>query len=102
MLERGFAAAVAFACALAVGGGAQAQQTLAAVKARGQLVCGINPSVPGFSLPDSRGVWQGLDTELCRGLAVAILNDPSKVRFQPLSSSTRFTALGSGDRKSVV
>jgi general L-amino acid transport system substrate-binding protein len=98
MLKRGFAAAAAFACALgAGGGGAQAQQTLAAVKARGQLVCGINPSVPGFSLPDSRGVWQGLDTELCRGLAVAILNDPSKVRFQPLSSSTRFTALGSGE-----
>ena len=97
MLGRGLAAAAAFACALFFAGAASAQQTLAAVRSRGQLVCGINPSVPGFSLPDSRGVWQGLDTELCRGLAVAILNDPGKVRFVPLSSSTRFTALGSGE-----
>ena len=97
MLGRGLAAAAAFACALSAAGTAAAQQTLAAVKARGQLVCGINPSVPGFSLPDSRGEWQGLDAEMCRGLAAAIFNDRSKVRFQPLSSSTRFTALGSGE-----
>ena len=55
------------------------------------------PGVAGFSLPDSRGVWQGFDTEMCRGLAAVIFNDPSKVRFVPLSSSTRFTALGSGE-----
>ena len=97
MFGRGLAAAAAFACLLSFAGTAAAQPTLAAVRSRGQLVCGINPSVPGFSLPDSRGVWQGLDTELCRGLAAAIFNDPSKVRFQPLSSSTRFTALGSGE-----
>ena len=97
MLGRGLAAAAAFACAFATATTAEAQQTLAAVKARGQLVCGIGTGVAGFSLPDSRGVWQGLDVDLCRGLAVAILNDPTKVRFQPLSSSTRFTALGSGE-----
>jgi len=97
MLGRSFAAAAALACALSTAGIAAAQQTLAAVKARGQLVCGINPSVPGFSLPDSRGEWQGLDTELCHSLAVAIFNDRSKVRFQPLSSFTRFTALGNGE-----
>ncbi|WP_188971617.1 amino acid ABC transporter substrate-binding protein [Neoroseomonas lacus] len=71
--------------------------TLDAVRARGQLVCGINTGVAGFALPDSRGVWQGLDVEMCRGLAVAIFNDVSKVRFVPLSSSTRFTALGAGE-----
>jgi general L-amino acid transport system substrate-binding protein len=76
---------------------AAAQQTLEAIKARGQLVCGIGTGVAGFGLPDSRGVWQGMDVDLCRGLAVAIFNDREKVRFMPLSSSTRFTALGAGE-----
>ena len=68
MPGRGLATAAAFACALSVAGTAAAQQTLQAVKARGQLVRGINPSVPGFSLPDSRGEWQGLDAEMCLSL----------------------------------
>ncbi|WP_137126285.1 amino acid ABC transporter substrate-binding protein [Roseomonas sp. HF4] len=96
---------LAVACALAgavAAGGAAAQTTtpsptLDAVRARGTLNCGIHTGVAGFALPDSRGVWQGLDVEFCRGLAAAIFNDPSKVRFIPLSSSTRFTALGSGE-----
>ncbi|WP_236571428.1 amino acid ABC transporter substrate-binding protein [Rhodovarius lipocyclicus] len=76
---------------------ASAGPTLDAIRQRGQLVCGIPTGVAGFAQPDSRGVWQGLDADLCRGLAVAIFNDPTKVRFSPLSSSTRFTALGSGE-----
>ncbi|HZH47377.1 MAG TPA: amino acid ABC transporter substrate-binding protein [Roseococcus sp.] len=76
---------------------AQAGPTLDAVKARGTLVCGIHAGVAGFALPDSRGTWQGLDVDLCRGLAAAIFNDASKVRFVPLSASQRFTALGSGE-----
>src|SRR4051812_26906169 len=95
MLGRGFAAAAAFACALFTT--PAESQTLDAIKARGQLVCGIGTGVAGFGLPDSRGVWQGMDIDLCRGLAVAIFNDASKVRFTPLSSSTRFTALGAGE-----
>ncbi|MBX9698048.1 MAG: amino acid ABC transporter substrate-binding protein, partial [Acetobacteraceae bacterium] len=78
-------------------GQAQAQATLEQVRARGVLNCGIHTGVAGFALPDSRGAWQGLDVDLCRGLAVAIFNDATKVRFIPLSSSTRFTALGSGE-----
>ncbi|WP_419898793.1 amino acid ABC transporter substrate-binding protein [Roseomonas sp. USHLN139] len=76
---------------------AQAGATLDAIKARGTLVCGIHTGIAGFALPDARGSWQGLDVDMCRGLAVALFNDASKVRFQPLSSSTRFTALGSGE-----
>jgi general L-amino acid transport system substrate-binding protein len=97
MLGRGIIAAATLVCALATSATASAQQTLEAIKARGQLVCGINTGVAGFALPDSRGVWQGLDVDLCRGLAAAIFNDPAKVRFAPLSSSTRFTALGAGE-----
>lgn len=98
MLGRGFLAALALACAAIIGTTpAKAGPTLDAVKARGQLVCGIHNGVAGFASPDSRGVWQGLDVDLCRGLAVAIFNDASKVRFVPLSSSTRFTALTAGE-----
>ncbi|MBR0643851.1 amino acid ABC transporter substrate-binding protein [Plastoroseomonas hellenica] len=100
MFKRGFMAAVAALCA-AFAGTAQAQTsaapTLDAIRARGQLLCGIHTGVAGFALPDSRGTWQGFDVELCRGLAVAIFNDASKVRFLPLSSSTRFTALTAGE-----
>ena len=93
---RGLAAAAVAACA-AIVTPAVAGPTLDAVRARGTLVCGIHTGVAGFALPDSRGVWQGMDADLCRGLAVAIFNDASKVRFVALSSSTRFTALGSGE-----
>ena len=97
MLGRAFLATAAMAATLFTAGAASAQQTLEAIKAREQLVCGIGTGVAGFGLPDSKGVWQGMDVDLCRGLATAIFNDPNKVRFTPLSSSTRFTALGAGE-----
>ncbi|WP_245217005.1 amino acid ABC transporter substrate-binding protein [Roseomonas nitratireducens] len=101
MMRRGLAAAAAAFC-VTLAGTAAAQTnipspTLDAIRARGNLNCGIHTGVAGFALPDSRGEWQGMDVDLCRGLAAAIFNDPSKVRFIPLSSSTRFTALGSGE-----
>ncbi|WP_306419405.1 amino acid ABC transporter substrate-binding protein [Teichococcus oryzae] len=98
MMKSGFLAVTALLAALFAGQrAAEAGPTLDAVKARGQLVCGIHTGIAGFALPDARGTWQGMDVDLCRGLAVALFNDPNKVRFQPLSSSTRFTALGSGE-----
>jgi general L-amino acid transport system substrate-binding protein len=98
MFKRSLMAAGAAVCALfGMVAPAAAGPTLDAIRQRGQLVCGIPTGVAGFAQPDSRGVWQGLDADLCRGLAVAIFNDPTKVRFSPLSSSTRFTALGSGE-----
>jgi general L-amino acid transport system substrate-binding protein len=98
MLKRAMLAATAALATLAAAAlPARAGATLDAVRARGQLVCGIHTGIAGFALPDARGVWRGLDADLCRGLAVALFNDPEKVRFQPLSSSTRFTALGSGE-----
>ena len=95
--NRAIRGVLALVCVFAFGTAAQAGPTMDQIRARGVLVCGINTGVAGFALPDSRGVWQGLDVDLCRGLAVAIFNDASKVRFSPLSSSTRFTALGSGE-----
>jgi general L-amino acid transport system substrate-binding protein len=70
--------------------------TLAAVKARGQLNCGVSGDVPGFSLPNSQGVMVGIDAEGCRALAAAVLGDATKVKFVPLNTQNRFTALQSG------
>ncbi|WP_353211921.1 amino acid ABC transporter substrate-binding protein [Rhodovarius sp.] len=97
MLKKGLWAAAMAVSALLGAAPASAGPVMDAIRARGVLNCGINTGVAGFALPDSRGEWQGLDVDLCRGLAVAVLNDARKVRFIPLSSSTRFTALGAGE-----
>ncbi len=76
---------------------AQATSTLAQVKARGILNCGSNSGLAGFGLPDAQGNWTGLDVDGCRAIAAAIFNDPNKVKFIPLSSKDRFTALQSGE-----
>jgi general L-amino acid transport system substrate-binding protein len=77
--------------------GANAQATLNAVKQKGFVQCGSNPGLAGFGVPDAQGNWTGLDVDLCRAIAAAIFNDPSKVRFIPLSAKDRFTALQSGE-----
>ena len=51
----------------------------------------------GFGLPDAQGKWTGLDVDVCRAIAAAIFNDPTKVKFVPLSAKDRFTALQSGE-----
>ena len=78
---------------------ASAQQagTLNTVKSRGYLQCGSNGTLAGFGLPDAQGNWTGLDVDFCRAVAVAIFNDPTKVRFQALTAKDRFTALQTGE-----
>ncbi len=71
--------------------------TLDQVKQKGFLACGTNPGLPGFAIPDDKGVWSGLDVDLCRGIAAAIFKDASKVKFIPLTAKDRFTALQSGE-----
>ena len=71
--------------------------TIDNIKSRGQLVCGVTTGVAGFSLPDSKGVEQGIDADMCRALAAAILGDGNKVRYVPLTTTNRFTALQSGE-----
>ena len=85
------------AVAGAVAGAASAQATLAAVKARGELICGSNTGLTGFGMPDANGEWTGFDVALCRALAAAVLGDPTKVKFVPTTSETRFTSLASGE-----
>ena len=76
---------------------ASAQQTLKAVKDRGILNCGAHGSLAGFGMPDAKGVWHGLDVDVCRAIAAAIFGDPMKVKFVPLTAKDRFTALQSGE-----
>jgi general L-amino acid transport system substrate-binding protein len=72
-------------------------QTLKKVQDRGSLMCGVSQGLPGFSSPDDKGNWTGFDVDLCRAIAAAIFNDPSKVKFLPLSAKDRFTALQSSE-----
>jgi general L-amino acid transport system substrate-binding protein len=74
-----------------------AQSTFDAVKAKGFVQCGVNTGVPGFSAPDSKGAWRGIDVDLCRAVAAAVLGDHTKVRYTPLTAQQRFTALQSGE-----
>jgi general L-amino acid transport system substrate-binding protein len=76
---------------------AQAGKTVDAIKARGQLVCGVSTGLAGFSAADSQGNWSGLDVDICRAIAAAVLGDPKKVKWVPLSAQQRFTALQSGE-----
>lgn len=74
-----------------------ASPTMAAIRSRGQLVCGVAGNVAGLSLPNSKGVMEGLDADGCRSVAAAILGSGDKVRFVPLTTENRFTALQSGE-----
>jgi general L-amino acid transport system substrate-binding protein len=85
------------AAAAAVTVPAHAGKTLDGVKTRGQLVCGVNTSGPGFSNADSQGRWTGLDVDFCRAVAAAVLGDASKVKFVPLNSQQRFSSLQAGE-----
>jgi general L-amino acid transport system substrate-binding protein len=74
-----------------------ASRTLAAVRRRGYLICGVNPGLPGFAFPDLRGVWRGFDVDFCRAVAAAALGDADRVRFTPIDAGDRFSALQKGE-----
>ena len=74
-----------------------AGKTLATVKKRGHVRCGVNKGLPGFSAPDSKGVWRGLDVDTCRAFAAAVFGDAKKIKVVGLSAQQRFTALQSGE-----
>jgi general L-amino acid transport system substrate-binding protein len=89
--------AVAAALSAVFAAPAHAGKTLDAIKARGQVVCGVNTGLAGFSAADSQGKWTGLDVDVCRAIAAAVLGDPEKVKWVPLTAQQRFTALQSGE-----
>ena len=78
-------------------GSTQAGPTLDKTRRADALSCGVTTGVAGFSVPDSRGQWTGIDVDVCRGIAAAVLGDATKVKFVPLTTQQRFTALQSGE-----
>jgi len=90
-------ALVATAFLVVTSSAALAGATLDAIKQRDQVICGVNTGLGGFSIADSTGRWVGLDVDICRAIAAALLGDGNKVRFVPLNAQQRFTALQSGE-----
>jgi len=97
MVNKYMAAGVVAAALVGAAGTAHAGKDLDAVKARGQLICGVNTGIAGFALADSQGKWVGLDVDVCRAVAAAIFGDAEKVKYVPTTAQQRFTALQSGE-----
>lgn len=76
---------------------AHAGKTLDAVKARGAVNCGVSGAAPGFSSTDSRGNWVGMDVDMCKAVAAAVLGDPAKVKYIATTSQNRFSVLQAGE-----
>jgi general L-amino acid transport system substrate-binding protein len=74
-----------------------ATPTLDGVRRKGFVQCGVTTGVAGFSTPDAQGQWRGMDVDVCRAIAAAVLGDATKVRFTPLTVAQRFTALQTGE-----
>jgi len=74
-----------------------AGKTLDSIRQKDQISCGVNTGLAGFGASDSQGRWTGLDVDICRAIAAAVLGSADKVRFVPLSAPQRFTALQSGE-----
>jgi general L-amino acid transport system substrate-binding protein len=92
MLKRLLLAAALLAAAATAHAG-----ILESVRQRGFLSCGVNVGLGGFSMPDSKGVWRGLDVDACRAVAAAVFGDAEKVRYVPTTGTSRFAALQSGE-----
>ncbi len=100
---RRLACSLSLACAAVIGAGvgaspaAHAGANLDAIKSKGALRCAVKSGLAGFSAPDSKGVWTGIDVDFCKALAAAVLGNASKVQFVPSNTQNRFTLLQSGE-----
>jgi general L-amino acid transport system substrate-binding protein len=94
------AASLLFVFACDQQGGKQSKgksKTLKNTQSKGFVRCGVSQGLPGFSNADAAGNWTGVDVDVCRAVAAAVLGDANKVKFTPLSAKERFTALTSGE-----
>ena len=87
----------AFAVAMLLAAASAHAATLDDVHKKGTVSCGVNVGLGGFSMPDSTGVWKGLDVDACRAVAAAVFGDAGKVRYVPTTGTSRFAALQSGE-----
>jgi len=86
----GFASLVLIACSQQGGGGnSKKSKTLDNTKKAGFVKCGVSQGLPGFSNADAAGNWSGIDVDVCRAVAAAVLGDADKVKYTPLSAKER-------------
>lgn len=97
MRKRTVVTAVSAVVLALAAGAAQAGATFDAVKKKGFVQCGVNSGLAGFSAPDEKGAWKGIDVDVCRAVAAAVFGDANKVKYTPLTAKERFTALQSGE-----
>lgn len=98
MFNKKHLALLASASSLSLAGMATAQaDTLEDTIERGAVQCGVSDGLPGFSAPDDDGNWQGIDVDVCRAVAAAVLGDSEAVNYISLNAVERFTALQSGE-----
>ena len=90
-------AAVSAVALLVMASAAHAGATFEAVKKKGFVQCGVNVGLPGFSAADEKGVWTGIDVDVCRAVAAMVFGDANKVKYTPLTAKERFTALATGE-----
>lgn len=97
MAKKALFTATTLATALVASAATVQAATLDDVKARGTLTCGVSTGLAGFSEKDANGNWSGLDVDVCRAVAAAVLGGADKVQYKPLTAKERFTALASGE-----
>ncbi|TXL73197.1 amino acid ABC transporter substrate-binding protein [Vineibacter terrae] len=95
MIRKTMAAGAAMVALSGFAGVAHAGPDLDAIKARGQIICGVTTGVTGFSSADSQGKWTGLEVDVCRAVAAALFGNSEKVKYVPTTAQQRFTALQS-------
>ncbi len=95
MIRKTVAAGAAMVALSGFAGVAHAGPDLDAIKARGQIICGVTTGVTGFSSADSQGKWTGLEVDVCRAVAAALFGNSEKVKYVPTTAQQRFTALQS-------
>ena len=94
---KNFTSALLVSSVLALAATSASADTLDSVKSKGHVQCGVSTGLPGFSNADASGNWKGLDVDVCRAIAAAVLGDANKVKYTPLTAKERFTALQSGE-----
>ncbi len=97
MMKKNYLAAAAIASAVLMSSNVNAGTTFDAVKKKGFVQCGVTTGLTGFSAPDDKGNWSGIDVDGCRAVAAAMFGDANAVKFTPLTAKERFTALQSGE-----
>ncbi len=63
---------------------AKKSKTLDNTKNKGFVRCGVSQGLPGFSNADASGNWTGVDVDVCRAVAAAVLGDANKVNSHHL------------------